>query len=644
MPKYYCDSSSVRKAHNYGKNHNMNVKNYYAELGQDKAQAIIDEITKAYEHAGVSGQPGFPPQYGYAPGVPATGSNATTPFSGAVAATGTNSLPLSGSFMRQPPPHYQLGYPPGPPPPRPPLSSPSAIELKTLGLCECLNIFGSDIPIAAIEAYYYVFQYVTISTAHWQKYPNENCSHVVGTDVLDRYVDKETGVLKTERLMQLRNQNIPSFFNRIFGNLTETYAREISEVDPKKKVLKLTSTNLTMRNIINVSEVVTYTQDPDDPSRTIFKQEAKINCGESIHRFANHIEEFFVQRFKENSMKGRQGFEINEIRNGAHDFKVHQLPLARIKKVMKTDEDVKMISAEVSCDIFITELTTRAWLHAEECKRRTLQRSDIVNAIKKLDMFDFLIDIVPRGGSEDKLTTPNRTDDHSYEPGLPPLHQSGPQFNTNTPTNMPGDKMLIDYPHHHPHNPQNHPHHHYMQRIDSHHRSNHHLHYQQHHPEHNQPYQHPQQHYQHPPPLLPPINPAADHQLISSSTSPLPSTSLFRPASASSSSSDSAVASSSSSSYQNHPYYHHNNQYSYHHSSESNHPPHHHQHPPQPQHHHDNYHPQHNPNHVKPEYDQSNVRPPIDWYPNNNGNELHTNNNNNDDNNHSNRGDFQQRN
>ncbi|CAJ0915780.1 19771_t:CDS:2 [Entrophospora sp. SA101] len=309
MPKYYCDSSSVRKAHNYGKNHNMNVKNYYAELGQDKAQAIIDEITKAYEHAGVSGQPGFPPQYGYAPGVPATGSNATTPFSGAVAATGTNSLPLSGSFMRQPPPHYQLGYPPGPPPPRPPLSSPSAIELKTLGLCECLNIFGSDIPIAAIEAYYYVFQYVTISTAHWQKYPNENCSHVVGTDVLDRYVDKETGVLKTERLMQLRNQNIPSFFNRIFGNLTETYAREISEVDPKKKVLKLTSTNLTMRNIINVSEVVTYTQDPDDPSRTIFKQEAKINCGESIHRFANHIEEFFVQRFKENSMKGRQGFE-----------------------------------------------------------------------------------------------------------------------------------------------------------------------------------------------------------------------------------------------------------------------------------------------------------------------------------------------
>ena len=34
--------------------------------------------------------------------------------------------------------------------------------------------------------------------------------------------------------------------------------------------------------------------------------------------------------------------QIHEIRNGAHDFKVHQLPLARIKKVMKTDEEVKV--------------------------------------------------------------------------------------------------------------------------------------------------------------------------------------------------------------------------------------------------------------------------------------------------------------
>jgi nuclear transcription factor Y gamma len=93
---------------------------------------------------------------------------------------------------------------------------------------------------------------------------------------------------------------------------------------------------------------------------------------------------------------------INSIEHDDHKFKIHQLPLARIKKVMKADEDVKMISAEApilfakGCDIFITELTMRAWIHAEENKRRTLQRSDIASALQKSDMFDFLIDIVPR--------------------------------------------------------------------------------------------------------------------------------------------------------------------------------------------------------------------------------------------------------
>ncbi|KAF9126213.1 hypothetical protein BGX30_000119, partial [Mortierella sp. GBA39] len=84
------------------------------------------------------------------------------------------------------------------------------------------------------------------------------------------------------------------------------------------------------------------------------------------------------------------------------DFKNHPLPLARIKKVMKSDPEVKMISAEApilfskACEIFICEITRRAWLHAEENKRRTLQRSDVANAVSRSDQFDFLIDIVPR--------------------------------------------------------------------------------------------------------------------------------------------------------------------------------------------------------------------------------------------------------
>lgn len=110
--------------------------------------------------------------------------------------------------------------------------------------------------------------------------------------------------------------------------------------------------------------------------------------------------------------------QVTKLETDEHDYKIHQLPLARIKKVMKADPEVKMISAEApilfakGCDIFITELTMRAWIHAEENKRRTLQRSDIASALAKSDMFDFLIDIVPR---ED--ATPQHKRRQDFPPG-----------------------------------------------------------------------------------------------------------------------------------------------------------------------------------------------------------------------------------
>ncbi|CAM8911423.1 hypothetical protein QQ045_032802 [Rhodiola kirilowii] len=91
------------------------------------------------------------------------------------------------------------------------------------------------------------------------------------------------------------------------------------------------------------------------------------------------------------------------------DFKNHSLPLARIKKIMKADEDVRMISAEApvifarACEMFIFELTLRSWNHTEENKRRTLQKNDIAAAIGRTDIFDFLVDIVPREDLKDEM-------------------------------------------------------------------------------------------------------------------------------------------------------------------------------------------------------------------------------------------------
>ncbi|XP_010148267.1 PREDICTED: nuclear transcription factor Y subunit gamma, partial [Eurypyga helias] len=154
---------------------------------------------------------------------------------------------------------------------------------------------------------------------------------------------------------------------------------------------------------------------------------------------------------------------MEEIRNlTVKDFRVQELPLARIKKIMKLDEDVKMISAEApvlfakAAQIFIAELTLRAWIHTEDNKRRTLQRNDIAMAITKFDQFDFLIDIVPR----DELKPPKRQEEvrQAVTPAEPVQYyftlaqqpaavqvqgqQQGQQTTTSTTTIQPGQIII----------------------------------------------------------------------------------------------------------------------------------------------------------------------------------------------------------
>ena len=83
------------------------------------------------------------------------------------------------------------------------------------------------------------------------------------------------------------------------------------------------------------------------------------------------------------------------------DFKtLADLPLSRVKRVMKADGDVRMISAEApvvfarACSMFILDLTLRSWFEATGKDRRTVQKEDVFDAILKADVFDFLVDIV----------------------------------------------------------------------------------------------------------------------------------------------------------------------------------------------------------------------------------------------------------
>ncbi|OXN02169.1 hypothetical protein CDV58_08886, partial [Aspergillus fumigatus] len=93
---------SVRKAHNAGRNHLRNVVEYYQQIGQEKAQSVIDSITSSYAAEGQAvpnpamAPPGaFPPPFGF-PGKALT------------------NIPGSGRPGQLPPPPFGIPPPGGP--------------------------------------------------------------------------------------------------------------------------------------------------------------------------------------------------------------------------------------------------------------------------------------------------------------------------------------------------------------------------------------------------------------------------------------------------------------------------------------------------------------------------------------------------
>lgn len=107
-----------------------------------------------------------------------------------------------------------------------------------------------------------------------------------------------------------------------------------------------------------------------------------------------------ILKSEKDSLQQMKKVVINKKSEEYDPFRNSKLPLARIKKLMKMDEKLKMISAEAPilfskiCEVFIQEVTLRSWTIVDFHKRRTVQKQDILDALKKSDMYDFLVDLV----------------------------------------------------------------------------------------------------------------------------------------------------------------------------------------------------------------------------------------------------------
>jgi len=139
---------------------------------------------------------------------------------------------------------------------------------------------------------------------------------------------------------------------------------------------------------------------------------------------------------------------IQAIDAATENWRNQKLPLAKIKKIMKSEDVILqelerdkqeklaaeegqpattpnekstkfMISGEApvlmskACELMIKDLSFRAWRHTERNRRRTLQKQDLHAAVGESEVYDFLIDIVPR------VTTTTPKMQHTHTSHLP---------------------------------------------------------------------------------------------------------------------------------------------------------------------------------------------------------------------------------
>ncbi|EGD76414.1 hypothetical protein PTSG_07533 [Salpingoeca rosetta] len=82
------------------------------------------------------------------------------------------------------------------------------------------------------------------------------------------------------------------------------------------------------------------------------------------------------------------------------DFRVQQVPVNRVKRIMRLDEQVKQLSLDApiimakAAEFFIAQLTTAAWKETTQENKRVIQPRHIRNAAKQEEQYDFLVDIL----------------------------------------------------------------------------------------------------------------------------------------------------------------------------------------------------------------------------------------------------------
>lgn len=153
-----------------------------------------------------------------------------------------------------------------------------------------------------------------VTSASWRKFADpENkrvLSHILEVDTLNRKLDSESGKLYTTRAITIHAPG-PWFVRKIVGQ-DICHCVESTVVDGHSRSMQLATRNISMQKFIEVEEKIRYDPHPDNLNEwTICKQETSIRIRpfSALASMAEKIEQRCVDRFQQNSAKGREVIE-----------------------------------------------------------------------------------------------------------------------------------------------------------------------------------------------------------------------------------------------------------------------------------------------------------------------------------------------
>ncbi|KAK6731782.1 hypothetical protein RB195_007937 [Necator americanus] len=187
----------------------------------------------------------------------------------------------------------------------------------------------------------------TVVNAAWRKYPNPMNQGVTGMDVLRQTL--QAGKILSERIIQ-SHFHIPSWATKLTGFSGTQYSHEFTVIDPQQRTMSLTTRNLNGSSFLRVDEKLTYTPLPEDPSKTVLKQEAVVTI--TLPAFVDYCEKTFIGVYSSNAAKGRKGVEwvIDQLKNEYTDIstKVSAEVLEMQEKVMNAFKGANQSTSPIS--------------------------------------------------------------------------------------------------------------------------------------------------------------------------------------------------------------------------------------------------------------------------------------------------------